>query len=106
MLSIAFTVLVLAVSTRHTQVADSRDGFTGIQQLGILVSSPTGRGSTLRRPQEHGVEEERTGRPGVHDFSPVHPTGQYSNKYPQMEGHVLHLSARHAKLRRAYRKVQ
>ncbi len=30
----------------------------------------------------------------------VHPTGQKSKKYPQVEGHVLHLSARHAKLRR------
>jgi hypothetical protein len=39
------------------------------------------------------------------DFGMVHPTGQYSKKYPQVEGHVLHLSARHAKLRReGYRK--
>jgi hypothetical protein len=30
----------------------------------------------------------------------VHPTGQKSNKCPQVEGHVLCLSARHAKLRR------
>jgi hypothetical protein len=30
----------------------------------------------------------------------VHPTGQYSKKYPQVEGHVLRLSGRHAKLRR------
>jgi hypothetical protein len=30
----------------------------------------------------------------------VHPTGQYSKKYPQVEGHMLRLSARHAKLRR------
>jgi len=35
----------------------------------------------------------------------VHPTGQYSKKSPQLEGHVLRLSARHAKLRReGYRK--
>jgi len=35
----------------------------------------------------------------------VHPTGQKSNRYPQVEGHVLRLSARHAKLRReGYRK--
>jgi len=35
----------------------------------------------------------------------VPPSGQYSKKYPQVEGHVLHLSARHAKLRRkGYRK--
>jgi hypothetical protein len=37
----------------------------------------------------------------------VHPTGQYSKKCPQVEGHVLHLSGRHAKLRReGYRKRQ
>jgi hypothetical protein len=30
----------------------------------------------------------------------VHPTGQYSKKCPQVDGHVLRLSARHAKLRR------
>jgi hypothetical protein len=35
----------------------------------------------------------------------VHPTGQYSKKCPQVDGHVLHLSGRHAKLRReGYRK--
>jgi hypothetical protein len=35
----------------------------------------------------------------------VHPTGQYSKKYPQVEGHGLRLSDRHAKLRReGYRK--
>lgn len=40
-------------------------------------------------------------------FWVVHPTGQYSNKCPQVEGHVLRLSARHAKLRReGYRKIQ
>jgi hypothetical protein len=36
----------------------------------------------------------RTRQPGVH------PTGQKSKKYPQVEGHVLYLSGRHAKLRR------
>jgi hypothetical protein len=37
----------------------------------------------------------------------VHPTGQKSKKYPQVEGHVLRLSARHAKLRRdGYRKAR
>jgi hypothetical protein len=36
----------------------------------------------------------------------VHPTGRYSKKCPQVEGHVLRLSARHAKLRReGYRKA-
>jgi hypothetical protein len=30
----------------------------------------------------------------------VHPTGQKSKKYPQVDGHVLSLNARHAKLRR------
>jgi hypothetical protein len=35
----------------------------------------------------------------LHDFSPVHPTGQYSEKCPQVDGHVLRLSGRHAKLR-------
>jgi hypothetical protein len=40
------------------------------------------------------------------DITLVHPTGQYSKKYPQVDGHVLRLSARHAKLRRAgYRKT-
>jgi hypothetical protein len=34
-------------------------------------------------------------------FSPVHPTGQKSKKCPQVEGHVVRLSGRHAKLRRA-----
>jgi hypothetical protein len=35
----------------------------------------------------------------------VHPTGQYSKECPQVDGHVLSLSARHAKLRReGYRK--
>ena len=35
----------------------------------------------------------------------VHPAGQYSKKCPQVEGHVLRLSARYAKLRRSgYRK--
>jgi hypothetical protein len=28
----------------------------------------------------------------------VHPSGQYSKECPQVEGHVLRLSARHAKL--------
>src|SRR5918994_4658664 len=38
-------------------------------------------------------------------FLPLHPTGQYSKKCPQVDGHVLHLSGRHAKLRReGYRK--
>ena len=42
---------------------------------------------------------------GTSSLLSVHPTGQYSKKYPQVEGHVLHLSARHAKLRRkGYRK--
>jgi hypothetical protein len=37
----------------------------------------------------------------------VHPTGQYSKKCPQVDGHVVHLSARHAKVRReGYRKSQ
>jgi hypothetical protein len=31
---------------------------------------------------------------------PVPPTGQYSKKCPQVEGHVVRLSGRHAKLRR------
>jgi len=35
----------------------------------------------------------------------VHPTGQYAKRYPQVEAHILRLSARHAKLRReGYRK--
>jgi hypothetical protein len=35
----------------------------------------------------------------------VHPTGQYSKRYPQVEGQMLRLSGRHAKLRReGYRK--
>jgi hypothetical protein len=33
-------------------------------------------------------------------YRSVHPTGQKSTKYPQVEGHVLRLSARHAKIRR------
>jgi hypothetical protein len=38
-------------------------------------------------------------------FQVVHPTGQYSKKYPLVDGHVLRLSRRHAKLRReGYRK--
>jgi len=38
-------------------------------------------------------------------FTRVHATGQKSKECPQVEGHVLHLSARHAKLRReGYRK--
>jgi hypothetical protein len=42
---------------------------------------------------------------GMSSLSSVHPTGQYSKKYPQVEGHVLRLSGRHAKLRReGYRK--
>jgi 2'-hydroxyisoflavone reductase len=43
-------------------------------------------------------------RPGQSQ-SLVHPTGQYSKKCPQVEGHVLRLSGRHAKVRReGYRK--
>jgi hypothetical protein len=35
----------------------------------------------------------------------VHPTGEYAKEYPQVEGHILRLSARNAKLRReGYRK--
>lgn len=33
-------------------------------------------------------------------YGSVHPTGQKSNKCPQVEGHVLALSSRHAKRRR------
>jgi RNA polymerase sigma-70 factor (ECF subfamily) len=39
--------------------------------------------------------------------SRVPPTGQYAKEYPQVEGHILRLSGRHAKLRReGYRKNQ
>jgi hypothetical protein len=42
---------------------------------------------------------------GMSSLLSVHPTGQYSKKSPQVEGHVLRLSGRHAKLRRdGYRK--
>lgn len=34
----------------------------------------------------------------------AHPAGQYSKKCPQVDGHVLSLSARHAKLRREGRR--
>jgi hypothetical protein len=51
-------------------------------------------------PQRAGRGEESGSRKQLHDSSPVHPTGQKSKKCPQVEGHVLHLSARHAKLRR------
>lgn len=44
---------------------------------------------------------------GTSSLSSVPPTGQYSKKCPQVEGHVLRLSARHAKLRReGYRKLE
>jgi hypothetical protein len=37
----------------------------------------------------------------------VHPTGQYSKKCPQIDGHMVRLSRRHAKLRReGYRKPE
>jgi hypothetical protein len=50
--------------------------------------------------KEGSERRQRTPR-----FLPVHPTGQYSKKSPQVEGHVLSLSGRHAKLRReGYRK--
>jgi hypothetical protein len=64
-----------------------------------------------RDPLEGAVTERRETGEGrktprfLSDFSSVHPTGQKSKKYPQVEGHVLRLSARHAKLRReGYRK--
>jgi hypothetical protein len=34
-----------------------------------------------------------------HDNGSVLPTGQKSKKCPQVEGHVVRLSARHAKIR-------
>ncbi len=44
---------------------------------------------------------------GTSSLSSVHPTGRKSKKCAQVEGHVLRLSGRHAKLRRSgYRKVQ
>jgi len=46
-------------------------------------------------------------REGLRHFSPVHPTEQKSKKCPQVDGHVLSLSTRHAKLRReGYRKPE
>jgi hypothetical protein len=58
--------------------------------------------------RERGGEIERTGRPErLHDFSSVHPTGQKSKKCPQVDGYVVYLSGRHAKLRRdGYRKLE
>ena len=44
---------------------------------------------------------------GTSSLSSVHPAGQYSKRCPQVEGHVLRLSGRHAKLRReGYRKTE
>ncbi len=52
------------------------------------------------------LDDETPDRRGeVAEVWSVHPTGQYAKKYPQVEGHILRLSARHAKLRReGYRK--
>jgi NAD(P)-dependent dehydrogenase (short-subunit alcohol dehydrogenase family) len=56
-----------------------------------------------------GTDVERCPDTRRHDVArhhKVHPTGQYSKQCPQVEGHVLRLSARYTKLRRsAYRKV-
>ncbi|MGH7425773.1 MAG: helix-turn-helix domain-containing protein [Candidatus Methylomirabilales bacterium] len=56
----------------------------------------TGRHRSTRR-RDRGVREDSRLTPR---FLPVHPTGQFSRKCPQVEGHVVCLSARHAKLRR------
>jgi hypothetical protein len=45
--------------------------------------------------EERSERRQRTPR-----LLPVHPTGQYSNKYPQVEGLPVVLSKRHAKIRR------
>jgi hypothetical protein len=46
------------------------------------------------------ARRDRRAANGLHDFSPVHPTGQKSKRSPQVDGHVLRVSGRHAKLRR------
>jgi len=51
------------------------------------------------------ADEPSDRRKEVADVQSVHPTGQYSKECPQVDGHVLRLSRRHAKLRReGYRK--
>ena len=75
-------------------------------------------GSAMRREMRSSASRGRRGRE-VRWFTReqhvwivppaviVQLTGQYSKKCPQVEGHVLHLSARHAKLRReGYRKPE
>jgi len=50
------------------------------------------------------VTPKRPASPGTRQDG-VHPTGQKSKKCPQVDGHVLSLRARHAKVRReGYRK--
>ncbi len=73
---------------------------------GFGPRTPGGDPGVADPRSDRGGEEETTGnRERLHDCSPVHPTGQYANKCPQVEGHALRLSHRHAKLRRdGYRK--
>jgi hypothetical protein len=56
------------------------------------------------------LASELVGPDDGHPRSPlslVHPTGQKSKKCPQVDGHVVYLSGRHAKLRRdGYRKPE
>jgi hypothetical protein len=69
-------------------------------------AQPTDRGQAGRRliPAASGEERRREGEigePGATPrFLPAHPTGRKSEKCPQVEGHVLRLSGRRAKLRR------
>ena len=56
----------------------------------------------VERPERHGKDSTIPLR-----FLTGPPTGRYSREYPQVDGHVLSLSARHAKFRPdGYRKTR
>jgi hypothetical protein len=76
-----------------------RDGRCQASAEATVNDQPEPVSRISRNSVKDQVTPERQASPGTRHL-PVHPAGQYSKKYPQVEGHVLRLSGRHAKLRR------
>jgi hypothetical protein len=95
------------------QRTDKQAGETDLPRQG----NSSRRADSSAAPLEIGAERTRgrplrgaaPGRSGGNGLAHqiAHPTGQCSKKYPQVDGHVVRLSGRHAKLRRdGYRKPE
>jgi luciferase-like monooxygenase len=75
-------------------------------RLGPMVT-PLARRRPVKVARETATLDRLSDLRATPRFPPVHPTGQKSQECPQVDGHVLRLSGRHAKRRReGYRKNQ